>query len=273
MPLKYYPIPSAVFFRATGPHATRYLHNRLSNNIRDLKIGDHLRAAALNPQGRAEAFVTVVREEAEKYLIYSDGGDSAAIRAALLRYKVADRIDLSDLPLKLWHVVGGFDTPAFAPKNVITIPAGRSPFGMDLVSDVFLPPDGATMLSQEEATEIRISSKWPIFPDEINDDVMLLELGLSDAVSFTKGCYVGQEVLERVDSQGRPPRILYICETGSAPSTNTIKDNTGRTIGEALTAVKRKIDGYILFALIKSSVAAKIGDTFDISGAKLRICQ
>lgn len=272
MSLKFYPIPSAVFFRATGLHATRYLHNRLSNNIRDLKVGASCRAAALNPQGRADAFVTVIREGDQQFLLYSDGGSAEETKAAILRFKVADRIELEPLPdLKLWHIVGGFGNSGFSiPSDARCLSSGRSPNGQDFIATSFTPSAGATEIDFVTAAAIRIRSKWPIFPDEIGKNVMLLELGLTDAVSFNKGCYVGQEVLERVDSHGRAPRLLALVELDQDPTESDIKDSTGRTIGELMTFARDEAK-WVAFALIKSSVSFQTGDLFALGSGKLKV--
>ncbi len=275
MTTKYYPVESAIFLRATGKDATRYLHNRLSNDIKGLALGKTCRAAALSPQGRPEAFVTVIKEP-ESYLIIADGGEQSSISQAILRYKVADRIELNPVALKLWHIISpGNLSTLLTEQGASTISSGRSSNGLDVISET-IPAQltAAEKVSREEAEIFRISAKWPIFPAEINSDSMLLELGLNDAVSFNKGCYVGQEVLERVDSQGRPPRLLYVVRIlkNTLPQTAAITDQAGKTIGELLTTVLDvKTNTVLGFALIKSGLQLKIGDSFLSDSATGRI--
>jgi aminomethyltransferase len=54
----------------------------------------------------------------------------------------------------------------------------------------------------------RISRGWPRYPNEIGEDYIPLEAGLRAAVSFTKGCYIGQEIIARMDSRGQMAKRL-----------------------------------------------------------------
>ena len=91
-----------------------------------------------------------------------------------------------------------------------------STVGSDVILVTEVPIDGlrrlkelfGPALSEESYNLLRIKQGVPVYPDEINEDVILSECGVLDAVSFSKGCYVGQEVIERSDAIGRLPRAL-----------------------------------------------------------------
>ncbi len=217
-------LSNAICFRVSGRDARRYLHNRLSQDIRALKSGQSARAAALSAQGRVEGLFSVWCEGDDSFLLVCDGGDPRMVEAALKRFIVADRVvcdDVSDQAC-LVHFAAE-ECLAVECLKLATLPklcsfslARIAGYGVDLlvasgdreyVSSKLVSRLGAG-LSRERYDYMRWAAGYPVFPEEINEQGMVLEFGLRDAVSFTKGCYVGQEVVERSDAIGRVPRSL-----------------------------------------------------------------
>lgn len=230
----FFSIQEASIFHLTGRDAARYLNARLSNNVRDLPPLHGLAAAALSPQGRTELFGTILKISAEEFFVICDGGDAIENEKVLLRYKVADRIDcrrrtdlclmhllsedfapLAGIDAAATHALGEWQ-PLITPHGVL-FPHLRTPRrGFDLLISESGSAQTVSSLKAEHYHEIdieeqllfRIQAKRPSFPSELNDQSIFLESGLTHAISFTKGCYVGQEVVEKVDSHGRLPYSL-----------------------------------------------------------------
>jgi folate-binding protein YgfZ len=263
------------------------LNARLSNNIKDLPNNSGCAAAALSPQGRTELFGSVLKISQEEFLFIADGGDEPLVRATLARYKVADRVDFTYLPeLAVMHVINQESLPIeeahytltksareFTPfhNQAITLfPIKRSPV---IGYDVILPKNRANdltrlfkdraiyELSSAEQKIATVVAQRPSYPDELNDDGIFLEAGLSHAVSFTKGCYVGQEVLEKVDSHGRLPYSIVSLKSrekthssAAKESTLFLSSNSEQKIGESIGgAIDADTGTDYIFARIKSA--------------------
>ncbi|MCB0329544.1 MAG: hypothetical protein KDD70_07770, partial [Bdellovibrionales bacterium] len=140
MLLKYRQRPESFLFSCTGIHAGRYLHSRTTQDILSLKSNQSGLAGCLNAKGQIEGLFTILCvEPSTHYLLVSDGGDSQLVRDALLRFKVADQLDLSlVLDSSVIHIIPRHsDLPL--PKELLdftlyVIPStrGRSP-GVDLI--------------------------------------------------------------------------------------------------------------------------------------------
>jgi len=126
-------------------------------------------------------------------------------------------------------------------------------------------------LTEELYERLRIMHGEPAFPSEVNGDVILTETGLFDAVSFTKGCYVGQEVIERSDAIGKLPRSLERIRLGGhaevAPDTEVLSA-VGERLGKVLTCAQgRGGEPTFVFALLRTGKYG-IGDLVTCAGAK-----
>jgi folate-binding protein YgfZ len=265
-------LDNAICFRVSGKDARRYLHNRLSQDIRALVPGHSARAAALSAQGRVEGVFTVFCESGDRFLLVCDGGDRSVVEAALKRFIVADRVVCEDLSSQvcLAHVAaedsvvtqtlqqaGLQSAYRFSRRRVATE-------GVDLViasDDKNLVSSQLTEflgegVSRERYDYLRWEASCPVFPEEINDQGMVLEFGLRDAVSFTKGCYVGQEVVERSDAIGRVPRTLAritLKGSGTVALGEPVTNSAAASLGKVVGAVRLSgVDTVYLFALLSA---------------------
>ena len=286
-----YQIKDPLVLEISGRDAPRYLHNRLSNQIKELPVGRWTYAAALSPQGKTEGFFKIFRDvgtspSGERFIVVCDGGEHAEVTAALLRYKVADRVEVKDisqsaflfsfadidLPLqKLTDVIDVAsnqqlldDIGAAVSQSLSTIlkaeipDLGKNSTEFQLIAQnnfwlissktnrlatsinisqtkgpidspeqdvliVYDKPDEATPASKilEDLVAqgwsglpfqiqkfLRILAGIPSFPSELNAKTLFSESDLMYAVSFRKGCYVGQEVIEKIDAHGKLAKRL-----------------------------------------------------------------
>ncbi len=283
----YFSLSEASVFSVVGKDATRYLNARTSNNIKELPVGAGCAAAALSPQGRTELYGYFFKMSPDEFRIVIDGGVGDELIPILAKYKVADRVDITRLEaLTVIHIktdeklaVSGVeihvsDLPReYTPKSIdihkFWYPISRGPsMGIDFVvpkSDVAdieqeLQAAGYLSLSPQRQLLERIRGRRPTFPAELNADQIFLEANLVNAVSFKKGCYVGQEVLEKVDSHGRLPYTLVSLESiESAPeaplqTTRVSLADGDEPCGEVVSSVIDPESQRILcFARIKTS--------------------
>lgn len=210
--------------KVSGKDARRYLNNRLSNDLRSLMPGQSVRAAALSPQGRVEGLFTVFLNSDEHFYLVSDGGNRQALFSSVGRYIVADRVSVEDVTstATVIHVALSVervkDQLAVGNEQGVYMRA-HARIGSEGTDVVLIGADSAEItrqcaasfgqqLSSERYDLLRCKWGTPVFPAEVNEQVILTECGLRDAVSFSKGCYVGQEVIERSDAIGKLPRAL-----------------------------------------------------------------
>lgn len=274
MSRKWIHLEGAVVFRVSGKDARRYLNNRLSNDVRNAKPGNVVRAAALTPQGRVEGLFSVFIESEEVFLLMCDGGSRNTILAALSRYIVADRVSIEDISLQtvVIHCVE-IDRAVLEEMGARAIPLSRiSANGCDYIVEAVerervlarCAESWGSPLTREEYALLQWKSAFPTYPREINDTTILTEAGMKEAVSFTKGCYVGQEVIERSDAIGKLPKALerirfegFHENLTGAPVVST----SGQNIGKIVSCVIDTEDACTgVFAFLKSG-AYTTGDT------------
>jgi tRNA-modifying protein YgfZ len=220
------------FLVVKGPEAAEYLQGQLTNDIEALQPGDGAYAALLDRKGRMQADMRVLRpgEEPELLLDLEPEGLEAT-RRHLQMYKIGREVEVSDESEahSLLSLVGprsveiaataalpenACETTTIGGAQCVAIGTGA---GIDLifaaakrehVLDVLLSA-GAVEVSPEAAEIVRIESGRPRFGVEMGTTTMPAEAGIVEqAVSFTKGCYIGQETVARLHYKGKPNRHL-----------------------------------------------------------------
>ena len=214
----------------SGRDAASYLHGQLSQNVESLAVGETRWTLLLQPQGKVEAWMRIHRLEPERFLLLVDEGFGLAVEARLERFKlrVEAEIRTSTRPVLALRgpdsglVVDGLDLES----STITVSADWGGAGVDLIpaagSEVEIqPPAGVVSLTADEFEMIRISRGQPAMGAELDESTIPAAAGVvDDSVDFTKGCYVGQELVARIDSRGNntPTRLVRL--DVSAPSSD-----------------------------------------------------
>ena len=214
-----------------GADTRRFLNSMLTQNFRDMPVGTGNHTAITDRKGRVEGLLhgTMLRED--QALLVLDDMDLEWTIDRLDMYIIMDPIELT--PLAQSHVVlslqgadcdqvltraglplpeaGGFDA-GFMVRNDRT-----DPCGVDLVTvqekveevHAKLLESGAITGSNEDFDALRIRRGLPRWPVDMGKRAFLHELGLSDrVVSYSKGCYLGQEVINRMQTMGKVNRRL-----------------------------------------------------------------
>lgn len=213
----------------TGPDAASYLQSQLSQDLRPMIDGDRAWSFVLQPTGKVEALVRVHRISAEHLRVDVDHGFGEIVLARLARFKIRVAADLALSTVPCVAVRGG-DTP------------------VDLLGDEAVPPSGVAQGSLADFELARIEAVWPAMGAEIvPGETIPAETGVTDvAVSFTKGCYPGQELVERMDSRGASaPRLLQrvAVAVGTEPG-DSLADGAG---------IVTSVQGTAALALVKRS--------------------
>jgi aminomethyltransferase len=259
----------------TGPDRIRYLNALLTNNIQELTPGHGCAALLLNPQGHILAELEVYSVPDQSFLTLSHALVRERTVSTLDKYIIMDDVTMEDLTdnqgciavegpgtAELVKTLCGMDLLAMAEFDLAKTEIGqsscfiarRSHYGLPgaqfLAARELLPTLWKTLLESAEAigggpvgcaalNALRIQAGVPWFSYDFDDAVIPYEAGLeSTHISFSKGCYTGQEIVERVRSRGHVNRRLVGLEFASrvAPEKGTKLLVEGREVGYVTSA-------------------------------------
>lgn len=199
-------LPSLLSFK--GPDAVRYLNGQLTQDTRDLSEAA-LPSCVTDAKGKLQAFVHVFRGPGDELWIEAPAEMAGDLEARLTRYLIADDVEVQDLTgqWQLTHIVDATTRP-IADGGIVRSSSRIDESGFDL----WLPagsPTGYPLLSPDEAETRRITARISAWGSELTAGMLPPEAGLDrHAISYRKGCYIGQEVLSRIKSAGRVNRRL-----------------------------------------------------------------
>jgi folate-binding protein YgfZ len=268
-----------------GSEAAEYLQGQLTNDVEALEPGAGCYSALLDRKGRMQADMRVLRH-ADGFVIDTEPQTGDAVLRHLSMYKIGRDVDVSDTTAEraLISVIG----PAAA-QVVLDGPAGAegthrrvniagtdgaviaTDLGVDLLVDIGevdavlaeLASRGAEPVSEEAAEIVRVESGRPRFGREMTTTTIPQEAGINDrAVSFTKGCYIGQETVARLHYKGKPNRRLVGLRLDGAVTAGDPIRLEDRELGTVGTAVLSPARGPIALAIVRRE--AELGDTVTV---------
>ena len=186
-----------------GADAQTFLHSQLAQNIANLQVGESAHSLLLEPTGHVHSLVRVVYQEPEFFTIDVDRGYGEAVITRLKRFILRSKVEMDTSNWVVRSIRG--DSAKESVGNIAGV--ALVAWGDTDAVDVVAAPDVAPMLG--EATEaphidmLRVDARWPrLGVDILVGDIPATTGVVSVAVSFTKGCYPGQELVERMDSRG-----------------------------------------------------------------------
>ncbi|MFN8186557.1 MAG: hypothetical protein U0R69_05720 [Gaiellales bacterium] len=223
------------YVRIAGPQAADHLQRMVSNDVLALAPGESCEALLLTAKARVIAPLVVLRRAADDFLLITEPELGAVVSAELLRTRFAARCELALEEHRSLVVLG---PDAVAPDGVVALACDDYGVGGLELLDATVP-EGARELPEDELERRRIAAGTPRFGREVDERVLPAEAGFVDrAVSFTKGCYPGQEPIARLRYRGhvnRELRVLRI-ETRELPAFDTEIVHDGRAVGRVTSA-------------------------------------
>jgi tRNA-modifying protein YgfZ len=278
-----------------GPEALDYLQGQVTNDVEALAPGQGCYAALLDRKGHMRADLRVLRlDEAELWL------DSERIAAPIVlkhleTYKIGRQVEIAEVSSDyvLLSVIGpaaaeisgtGPLSPEHAHRELAAAGVRCRAVATDLGVDLIVPAvdaaalrdslldSGAVEVSGDAAEILRVESGRPRFGAEMTEATIPAEAGINErAVSFTKGCYIGQETVARLHYKGRPNRHLRGLRLDAPVSAGAAIRLDEREVGSVGTACVSPALGPIALAIVRREAEpgerVSIGD--DGAGAEL----
>ncbi len=229
-----FPLSPRALWRLTGADAARYLNGQVTNDITRLTENSAYYAAVCTAKGRMEGDVSIALHGGEFYLD-AEPALRESLGARLDKYLIADDAAFEDLS-DVWHLAHVFGSnPPPAPQDGFVVSHAR--FGLpghDIWSAGPLPV--ASPAVEADVVEIlRLEHSIPRWGAELGANTLPPEAGpaMLAAISYTKGCYVGQETIARLKSVGHVNRTLVFLKSDSEsfPATGAKLVHDGREIG------------------------------------------
>jgi tRNA-modifying protein YgfZ len=206
------------FVRVEGPDACDYLQRMVSNDVEALRVGDSCPALLLTVKGRVIAPLVVWRRGGEDYLLLTEPGLGEPVRALLTRMRLRARCDIEPEEHSSVLVFGGDGIATDFPGTAEVLDSGLEP-----------------TLAADELELRRIEAGVPRWGREIDERILPAEAGLDRThVSFSKGCYPGQEPIARLHYRGHVNRSLRVVELDE------------ETAVERVTSTARRPDGSVI---------------------------
>jgi folate-binding protein YgfZ len=230
---------SREFVRVAGPAAADYLQRMVSNDVEALSPGEACPALLLTAKARVVAPLVVLRRADDDFLVLTEPGLGDVVLSQLTRMRLRAQCEIEPEQHESVLVFGGAE--GFATDW----PGARELIDSGL----------EVTLSEEELELRRIESGVPRWEREIDDRVLPAEAGLDKThVSFSKGCYPGQEPVARLHFRGHPNRALRVLELGELPEYDAPLVHDGREVGRVTSAARRDDGTVVALAYVRTEV-------------------
>jgi folate-binding protein YgfZ len=240
-----------VKLRVTGADAARFLNGQMTNDLRKVTATSAMQASVLNAKGKLSAHVFVSAEEGG-FLLDAEPELRDELPARLDRYIIADDVQIEDVTerFSIFHLTG--ETAPPAPLSARTLAADR--FGGP-GWDVWLDRERQEQIRQQLATRsafcddacaevFRIERGIPRWGRELTDEIIPVEANLeASSIDYSKGCYIGQEVISRMKMSGQTNKrlcgLVSLSGAAFAAGTRLMADtDSGKDAGWITSATK-----------------------------------
>ena len=286
-----------------GKDAPRFLHGMVTNEIKELPPGRGTYAFFLDVHGHIQADARILRLDAESFQLDCDRFRLGTIRQTLEKYIIADDVEVIDqtdavaclaiegpCSLEVLRDAIGFEPPRMLPLEHLAVPdlnlrlaraSSSGEFGYWIwgggaqLAEVWTKGAkagsalGARPVGHIASEICRIEAGLPRYGAEINDKTLPQETGQLHALSYTKGCYLGQEIVERIRARGHVNRglvgLLFEGRQNVEPGASLTAD--GQTVGSITSAAySYGLRRTIALGMVRRE-SAEVGTFLTVGGA------
>ncbi|MFN7931941.1 MAG: glycine cleavage T C-terminal barrel domain-containing protein [Bryobacteraceae bacterium] len=270
-------------FRATGEDRARLLHAMTTNHIQQLRPGASCYAFFLNDKGRILGDANILNL-GESLLIDTEAASHDVLFQHLDKFIIADDVTLEDAredtaaigvegpqAEALRGELEGYTIGAYSCTGLglrVYVPRAGKQALIDRLEQL-----GAVAASAEDQNIVRLERFRPVYGLDFSEKHLVHETQLLHAVHFTKGCYLGQEIVERVRSRGQVHRLLvplYV-DVQEAPTAGSPVVGGDVAAGETMSAAySPSLGRSIAFAVLRSDYA-KPGTQLTVNHVKAEV--
>jgi aminomethyltransferase len=244
------------FLRVSGRDAARLLQNVVTSDIDALAAGQGQYGLALTPKGRPIADAWIVRESDDSFVCACEAVAQDDLAAMLRRYRLASRADIAGATAELTLL----ERPLACPE----VGWHTGPLGAQLL----VPPEsaraawdaavagGAVPIGAATRETLRIERGLPRFGIDFDSSNLPAEAGVVErAISFTKGCYIGQEPIVRLAHRGHANRELRLLRLDAPPELPATLQEGEREVGRLTSSAGFPEGGAAALGYVRRAVA------------------
>ena len=266
-------LPLQIIVSIHGPDSERYLQGRITQEVSKITEGSGAQSLLLTPQGKILSQFHLFRSKEQFFCIADPGSGEEDFLRALLQFKVADQLEVESLRAshRLYTLLGptsaealaslGADVPtelyshceaplADLPARIFRTNRGAEGFDILVATDLAEKLTNAfgelslvdSTSNEEERQEafqmLRITAGIPQAGADLSEKSIATDIPIEHLISFNKGCYAGQEVVEMSTARGRPNRRLLTlsCTVDQAVASGTDVTSDGKKCGTVLSS-------------------------------------
>ena len=237
-----------------GDDAGAFLHSQLANDIASMVVGESRHSLLLEPTGHISVLARLVRHADTVFTLDVDNGHGEAVIKRLQRFVLRAKVTMrsSDWVVRAFRGTNACEIVGSGSGRAV--PYWGSPHELDVVAEFSMLPNIGESTSQESIDQFRVDARWPrLGVDVLVGDIPAVSGVLNAAVSFTKGCYPGQELVERMDSRGSlAPVVLRVFASDGL--------NVGSVIRENDADVAKVTSVGSVFAIARVSRSSALGE-------------
>lgn len=248
----------------SGGDRVRWLNGMVTNNIRDLAVGRGVYAFLLNPQGHILGDLYAYNR-GESIVIETEKSQVEKLLQTFDRYIIMDDVELADVTANVAGIsvagpkanamlrAAGIEPGALEPLQITDLQSNATIVRGDMPGvecyEIWLAPEnhdqlwsqllksGGRPISEATLELLRMAAGVPRYGQDIRERDLPQETEQSRALNFNKGCYIGQEIVERIRSRGAVHRKFTGFEVeGPLPAIGAKIQSEGRDIGEVTSA-------------------------------------
>lgn len=270
--------------RVAGPDAVTYLQGQLSQDVGALAEGSSAWSFVLQPTGKVDAWLRVTRTGDDEFVLDVEGGHGPPVLARLRRFLLRTKAGIDPLDLRCVALRGpGAEAAASRTEAELRLPAGWPGVeGVDLFAGhtdasrgaaAGPVPAGVASASVAAYESLRIRAGVPAMGAELTEATIPAEAGrhvVDASVSFTKGCFTGQELVARIDSRGgNVPRQVRGVDVpaGELPPAGAAVLVGGAEAGHLTSVAPRPGGGSVALAVLARRVVPPVPALVQVGGA------
>jgi folate-binding protein YgfZ len=278
----------------SGGEAVMFLNGLITNDVAKFEFHTWKLAAFPNAQGRLLAVVRVLRTD-DGFLFETEETTHEKVLKNLERFVLAGDFKVRDLTAQFSRLsIRGRNTPSLGFKTPVENEVIRASFGDETGFitrafraagfDVLVPKDqvetfteklkslGAIPIGEKTREVLRIENGVPEYGVDMDETTVVLETGLDEAVSFTKGCYIGQEIIARIHFRGHVAKQLTgLILEGTAQANDELKSAEGKSAGKITSvAFSPKFEKNIAIAFVRYDYLAE-GTELKVNDSKASV--